>query len=171
MKLLRTIDFDLLSPEQRETLVFRQAARAVVRDQENNVALLQVRRKGYYKLPGGGVEPGEDMQTALKRECLEEIGCAVEVDAEIGSTLEYRAKNNVKQESFAYLAHVVGTKGEPSLTPEEAADGFMTIWVPITTAIQLVHETNTEDYQGQFIIPRELVILEEAVQLLSNLKK
>ncbi|WP_425558410.1 NUDIX domain-containing protein [Kribbella ginsengisoli] len=33
-------------------------------------------RHGDYKFPGGGVEPGESMQSALQREFLEECGSA-----------------------------------------------------------------------------------------------
>lgn len=34
----------------------------------------------WYLLPGGGMEFGESMHEALQRECLEEIGCRVEID-------------------------------------------------------------------------------------------
>lgn len=33
----------------------------------------------WYLLPGGGMEFGESMHEALQRECLEEIGCRVEI--------------------------------------------------------------------------------------------
>jgi 8-oxo-dGTP pyrophosphatase MutT (NUDIX family) len=166
MNLLRTIDLDSLPPDKLKTLTLRQAARAVVLDEEKNVALLHVSKGGYYKLPGGGVEPGENIATALKRECLEEIGCHVEIDQELGMTIEYRGKYNIKQESFCFLAHLVGPKGLPNLTEEEIADGFSSWWGPLDQAITLMEEANTEDYQGKFIIPRELVFLHEAKKLL-----
>ena len=167
MRLLRTIDLDSLSPESLKTLTLRRAARAIVLDGVKNVALLHVQKGGYYKLPGGGVEPGEDFISALKRECGEEIGCEIEVDQEIGMTIEYRGKhNNIKQESYCYLAHLIGAKGVVSLTEDEVANGFASLWVPMNEAIRLVSEANTEDYQGQFIIPRELVFLREAEKLL-----
>ena len=53
---------------------FRKAVRAVVFDDENKVALINVLNRSYYKLPGGGIEESESMEDALKRECLEEIG-------------------------------------------------------------------------------------------------
>jgi len=168
MKLLRTIDPDLLPVEKRDTLTLRQAARAVVFDDDKNVALLHVQKGGYYKLPGGGMESGEDLITAVKRECLEEIGCAIDVDQEIGMTVEYRKKFNVKQESYCYLAHVVGSKGMPEFTEGERADGFVSLWIPLEEAIRLVSESNTEDYQGQFIIPRDLVILREAKNIMEK---
>ena len=166
MKLLRTIDLDLLPPEKLKTLTLRQAARAVVFDDADNVALLHVTKNGYYKLPGGGVEEGEDLMTALKRECVEEIGCEIEVGREIGMTVEYRGKFNIKQESYCYLARLAGPKGIPSFTEDEIADGFEALWVPLKEAIRLVEVSNTEDYQGRFIIPRELLFLREAEKMI-----
>lgn len=168
MKLLRTIDLDALSPEKRDALKLRQAARAVVFDHEGSVALLYVQKGGYYKIPGGGVEQGEDFVSALQRECLEEIGCNVEVGEELGMTIEFREKFDVKQESYCYMARLVGSKGEPNFTEKELADGFSVLWIPLQEAIKRISETNTEDYQGKFIVPRELVFLREAENICAS---
>lgn len=39
---------------------------------------------GYWELPGGKVEPGEDERAALVRECREELGIEVSVGARVG---------------------------------------------------------------------------------------
>ena len=44
----------------------REAVRAVVVNEIGQVALLNVTKRGFRKLPGGGVEPGEDKTEALK---------------------------------------------------------------------------------------------------------
>lgn len=59
----------------------RNAARALIL-QDNNILLL--RKAGYqegerFALPGGGQDPGETLEQALNRECLEEIGTPVEI--------------------------------------------------------------------------------------------
>lgn len=68
MNLLKTIrDADIgadfpAPPQYRD----RQACRAVVFDNEGKVALLNVTKKSYHKLPGSGIAPGEDHETALR---------------------------------------------------------------------------------------------------------
>jgi len=47
----------------------------------------------YYTLPGGKQEPGEDLETALKRECLEEIGAEVTVGNLVHVADLYRLKS------------------------------------------------------------------------------
>ena len=82
MEQLLLLNPEYASEEEAAQYPVREAARAVVMDAENNVALLRVANKNYYKLPGGGIEVGEDRISALKRECLEEIGCSIEVVGE-----------------------------------------------------------------------------------------
>ncbi|MBP6944804.1 NUDIX domain-containing protein [Patescibacteria group bacterium] len=145
MKLLRTIGPGSLSAEAIANLKLRQAARAVVFDDDKNVALLHVQKDGYYKLPGGGIEKGEDILTALKRECLEEIGCDIEVDQELGKVIEYREQYQMKQESYCFIAHTIGAKGLPNFSEKELRDNFKAIWVPLQEAIRLASESNTEE--------------------------
>lgn len=47
--------------------------------EDDKLALIERRREGrtYYVFPGGGVEDGEDLATALRRECMEELGVEV----------------------------------------------------------------------------------------------
>ena len=52
--------------------VDRPGAYAIIQDASRAVALVKT-RKGYL-LPGGGVDPGEDLVSGLRREILEELG-------------------------------------------------------------------------------------------------
>ena len=116
MKQVAKINPRNVSEQEVTTYSLREAARAIVFDKDKNIALLLVGRDKYYKLPGGGIEEGEDRMFGLQRECYEEIGCAVEVVGEVGYTVEYWKEDNERQTSYCYIAKVVGEKGEPDYT-------------------------------------------------------
>ena len=161
MQLLKTIEFEKIAPRELEKFEFRQAARAVVFDSEGKIALLFVSKKNYHKLPGGGIEKDENIEEALRRECREEIGCEIKITGDIGKTIEYRKKFKLKQESFCYSADVVGEKGEPSFTEREKELDFSILWVSMDEAIKVLEKDQPDDYQGKFILKRELAFLRE----------
>lgn len=161
MQLLKTIEFEKVTPEELAGYEYRQAARAAVFDKEGKVALLFVSKKDYHKLPGGGVEEGENMEETLRRECREEIGCEIKITGEIGTIIERRKKLKIKQESFCYLAEVVGEKGEPAFVDDEIEDGFLVLWVGFDEAIKILDADQPDDYEGKFIKIRDLAFLRE----------
>ncbi len=63
---------------QKERLTFRPSAYAIVVT-EGNVLLLNTTHTGTYSLPGGGIEIGETIEEALKREVREETGLEIEI--------------------------------------------------------------------------------------------
>lgn len=56
--------------EPSEMLKPRFATRTVLFDQDGKVAALNVKKHGYYKIPGGGVEQEENIIDAAVRVCL-----------------------------------------------------------------------------------------------------
>ena len=173
MELLKTIKeeeaYPGTNPAKSEKWKFRRAARAVVFDEGNKVALLNVSRHNYYKLPGGGIENSEAVEEALQRECLEEIGCRVIIKQELGSIVEYRNKIGVEQESYCYIAKLDGEKGEAKLEQDEADAGFKTVWVDINRAIELVEGSKPKDtYDGPFIKIRDSIFLNKAKKIIGK---
>lgn len=152
--------------EEREVVDWRtrQAARAVVLDENDLVGLLHVTEKNYYKLPGGGVEAGENLQTALARECVEELGVQLAVGEELGVIVEYRSEFKLLQTSHCFLAKVASEKGVPQFTEEESANGFEIVWVRPEEARPLLSLGQTTDYEGHFIEKRDLCFLKEALK-------
>ena len=64
---------------------YRFSVHAVITNSEGNVLLLkQTYGDKRWGLPGGGVEPGETIHEAIKRECNEEIGLDILVSAFTG---------------------------------------------------------------------------------------
>jgi 8-oxo-dGTP pyrophosphatase MutT (NUDIX family) len=158
----------ILNPEDATesecaTYKIREASRAIVFDSEGKVALLHVSCKGYYKLPGGGIDADEGKVEALKRECLEEIGCTVDIMDEIGVVTEFRKMFELQQISYCYKAQVLGEKGTPEFTESELTDGFKIVWVALSDAISILNNCHTEDKEGAlYIVPRDLSLLMEA---------
>lgn len=144
----------------------RRAARAIVTDDAGRVALLYVGKYNYHKLPGGGVEGDENIEQALERELLEEIGCRAEVTAEVGEIVEYRDEWDMKQTSYCYVAKQIGEAGSPDFTQKELDDEFAVVWAKdIAEAVNLLGQDTPEDYGGKFIVARDLAFLQAAREI------
>lgn len=108
----------------------RVAVKAIVFDQDNNVALVGTK---YLLLPGGGVEEGETLEEALVRECMEELGCNLVIEGKVGTTEEYRVRDARYQVTHCFIARVVGEKGVPT-TEQEDERGIEVEWMPLADA-------------------------------------
>lgn len=141
----------------------REAARAVVSDNAGKIALLRVGLYDYHKLPGGGIDEGEDIPAALERELLEEIGCKAEVTGEVGEIIEYRDQFDLEQTSYCFTATQIGEKGDPDFTEKELREQFSIVWAEnIDSAIALLEQDNPANYEGKFIQKRDLALLRAA---------
>ena len=159
---------NLTTPEPTSWMQ-RTSGRAVIFDEKKNVALLHVTKKQYHKLPGGGVEVGEELIEAVRREAREEVGCQITNLKELGTTEEFLSAFPLHQTSHCFIAETLGEVKAPQFTEEETVDGFEIVWLPLEEAIALVEsETAIEDYQGKFIHVRELAFLKEAKKKLES---
>jgi len=68
--------------------------------------------KKYYTIPGGGVEEGESIIEAVKRETLEEIG----INIEVTDKYYYFEKEDAKE--YFYMANYVSGKIGTGIGPE-----------------------------------------------------
>lgn len=168
MEQIEIINLENVSEEEVNKYKVREAARAIVFDDNGSVALLHATKNYYYKLPGGGIENGETNEMALSRECNEEIGCKVKIDKEIGFTVEYRKKYNLKQISYCYIAKLVGEKGIPKLEQSEIDEGFETVWLPFKDAINKVRDSKPTIYEGPYMVARDTILFETAEKMINN---
>jgi 8-oxo-dGTP pyrophosphatase MutT (NUDIX family) len=135
--LLGTFRSPDLSPGGR--LVERTAVRGVLfRGRE---LLLLSSRHGDYKFPGGGVEPGESLASALRREFREECGYAdVVVGAELGTTREEVPAAEPEYDVFGMTSHYFACSGGSPVGGQQL-DGYeaelelMPRWVTVDAAL------------------------------------
>ena len=154
-----------ITDEAASKLKTRYAARGVVFDENYKVALLPVTNNNYYKLPGGGIEEGEDEIEAFRRECLEEIGSDVEVIKELGSVVEYRTELDLVQTSSCFVGKTIGERKKSAFTQHEMEQGFkQVVWVSLDEAIELM-KSQANNYEGKFIVERDIFLLQQVKQL------
>jgi 8-oxo-dGTP pyrophosphatase MutT (NUDIX family) len=165
MKLLRHIE-DSSFTDNKDTWK-RFASRAVAFDENNLVSILFVSKFNYHKLPGGGIDKGENIEEACKRELIEETGCEIEIGHEIGIVTERRKEWNFDQTSYCFLGKVI-KKGEQHLEQDEINDGFELVWLTLDEAIKTLKKDKPQNYEGKFIQERDLVFLEEAEKIIHN---
>lgn len=97
---------------------------------------------GYYKILGGGVDPGETYEDALVREVQEESGLLVkrETIREVGEIIELR--EDLYEKGKKYICHSIfyfcdakQELGETNMTASEIRDGYHLAWVDPDTII------------------------------------
>lgn len=127
MKTLAVFDDKNYDPDW--TRFSRSAVRAVIR-KGGRLALVKCEREGYYKFPGGGIEPGETQLDALIRETREETGLHIipESVRPLGMVHEVRhglyCEEIFDQRSYYYLADVRDDHSAPELDGYEAELGY-----------------------------------------------
>ncbi len=169
MKILAEISEASLGKGEPEILgnnyELRKSARAILRDKNGNINLQHIKRDSFHKLPGGGLETGESIEEALRREIVEEAGCDCTISELIGVVIEYRNKYNLIQISYAYIADVVGEIGEPQFEQAEIDEQLTNYWVSPEEALAKMRSDAPEKYEGHFILKREISFLEEYLKM------
>lgn len=167
---MRTIEiFDDTNYESYWTKFKRDSARGIIFICDK-LLMVQSKKYGEYKFPGGGIKSGETNTDALIREVKEETGYTIITESitEYGKTLMLRKgnkKNEIfEQESFYYTCNV-DERGVSAPTPDngyETEYGYYPILVSPSDAIAA-----NERLLNIPEIPwtaRELVVLHEVRQ-------
>ena len=145
----------------------RIIARAIVYDDDGFFYFVRVQRDDDFgkatllETSGGGVEAGEDLETAIKRELKEELGADVEITCKIGVVSDYYNlihRHNINN----YFLCKVRSFGEKDLTQDE-------IDLYHLSTLKLTYEEAIREYEeravtplGRLIANRELPILHHA---------
>ena len=163
----RLFEMDLQDYKLGDNVFSRPSARGVIFNDCGKIALVYSQKEEYYKLPGGGIIPGEDKKTALIREVREETGLVVipESVREFGSVLR-RQKSNMtpntifEQENFYYFCDVENTLAGQNLDEYEAEAGFILRFVHLDEAIDTNLKYKTDDFFNEIMIKRETKLLQ-----------
>ena len=153
----------------------RTVVRAIVVDADGAYYFNRLERDDIFctgtviETAGGGVEPGEDLQEALRRELREELGAEVEILAEIGVVSDYYNLIHRHNINHFYLCRATAF-GATQLTAAER-DTFHLSTLKLTYEQALAeYERCTATALGRLIAARELPILHRAKVLLDEIR-
>ena len=151
----------------------RRIVRAIVTDGAGSLYFCRIHRDDMFgkatliETSGGGVEPGEDLETAIRRELKEELGAEVEILSKIGVVSDYYNILHRHNINHYYLCRVVSF-GETHMTEEEI-DSFHMTRLKVTYAEALKeYERCAETGIGRLVRNREVPVLMRAQALLSE---
>lgn len=113
----------------------------------------------HYELPGGGVEKGESLEEGAIREAKEEAGCDIKIIGEVGIFKEYIKNKNLINETFCYIAEIVGEKGNTFMMQDEIKEGKDVIWVDLDEAIRLIRTNPHPELYPDSIIRDETFMM------------
>ena len=119
----------------------RNSARSIIIRGEK-LAMIFSRKDRYYKLPGGGIEQGEDYVTAMIRETLEEVGLTVKPETvrEFGYVHRIQKGSHGEgevfiQDNFYYFCEAEDGEVVPTLTESEKKADYVPVFVEPEAAI------------------------------------
>ena len=153
----------------------RRIARAIVFDDQGSLYFVRVERDDNFgratliETAGGGVEEGEDPDTAILRELSEELGAEAETVSKIGIVSDYYNLIHRHNINHYYLCRI-RSFGERHLTKEEAAQFHL-------STLRLSYREAVEEYRrcactplGRLIAARELPILAHAGKIMKEIE-
>lgn len=149
----------------------RRIVRAIIFDAAGNFYFVRAERDDDFgkatliETAGGGVEAGEELDSAIKRELKEELGAEVEIICKIGVVSDYYNLIHRHNLNNYYLCKSKSF-GDKNLTKDEIDDFHLsTLKLSYDEAVA-EYEKRRETKLGRLIANRELPVLEKAREIL-----
>ena len=152
----------------------RIIVRAIVIDDAGNFYFVRADRDDDFgkcvtiETSGGGVEDGEELDGAVKRELLEELGAEVDVITEIGTVSDYYNLIHRHNINHYYLCRVISL-GEKHLTEDEANRFHLSTLVLPYDEAMAEYERCMISPLGRLIGNREMPILKRAKEIIEKI--
>lgn len=148
----------------------RRTARAIVRTDAGLYAVMYSEKFNLYTLSGGGVEEGEDILTALRREVLEETGCICREIREIGIVTENRGTLDYTQINY-YYAVTADRAGENHLTAAEQENKTTIQWHSLEDMNRLIRNQHFDRVQGKYLVARDVAALDAYISIITDINR
>jgi 8-oxo-dGTP diphosphatase len=128
-----------------------KTATAIIPFPQNKILLIKrntVPFVGYWALPGGRMDPGENVEQTIVRECKEETGLDVTVVYKVGEYIERGLKDEVEYEYFptCFVVKVVG--GKIKRQESEIQDIELFNFEALPSPLAFEHDKMIVDYLG-----------------------
>ena len=151
----------------------RMIARAICFDEKGFFYFVRAERDDDFgratliETSGGGVEKGEDLQTAIKRELKEELGAETEVICKIGVVSDHYNLIHRHNINNYFLCRILNF-GDKELTKDEIESFHLsTLKMSYDEAVR-EYELRRETKLGRLIANRELPVLMRAKDILNK---
>lgn len=150
----------------------REIVRAIVYDDEGYFYFVHAERDDDFgkcsiiETSGGGVEKGEELISAIRRELREELGTEVEVVCKIGVVEDYYNLIHRHNINNYFLCRVISF-GEKSMTDDEINTWHLsTVRLTYDEALS-EYEKNKDSRLGRLVANREMPILTRAKEIMT----
>ena len=161
-------DQEVLGTDGLSNKAPRKKTRAILINTDGNIAVMCEKKTACHALPGGGIEPGEDEESALVREIAEETGCVCDRIEPLGIVYENRYHADTTHLSYFFVVHTNTKDATAHLTDEEVALGTTLKWCSPEEALQLIQSNDSNTKQRRFLQARDLMALNAYIHSVQN---
>lgn len=171
LKMRELFTIDLKNYKENGTVGKRPSVRGVI-IKNGKIAMMHSLKYDYYKLPGGGIEEGEELRDTLVREVKEESGLVVKKDTikEFGYVRRIEKgmfEDIFMQENYYFLCDVEDNISSQELDDYEAEEGFTLEFVTPEYAINVNnigdHKEKVEKQTFTGMLTRENRVLQMVI--------